>query len=88
MVRVCEFGFQKHPGLPRKRRGKASTGVKTGRFRVIHSTVVTAQGHMGETKGRSKFRGKNTLYKEGDKRERSGEAMEERRTMDVVPLNS
>ena len=36
--------------------------MKTWCFRVIHSTVVTAQGHVGETEGRSKFWDKNNLY--------------------------
>ena len=41
---------------------------------------VTAQGHVGETEGRSKIWDKNTLYKERAKRRRSGEAMVGRTT--------
>ena len=39
---------------------------------------VTAQGHVGETEGRSKIRDTNTLYKERAKRRRRDEATGEK----------
>ena len=45
---------------------------------TLAGEYVTAQGHVGETEGRSKIRDENTLYKERAKRRRSDEAIGEK----------
>ena len=45
---------------------------------TLAGEYVTAQKHVGKTAGRSKFRDKNTLYKERAKRRTSDEATVEK----------